>query len=280
MAICCIQDSWVFTFGIIGNIVSFMVYLAPAPTFYRIIKRKSTEGFQSFPYLVALFSSMLWIYYASLKPNAYLLISINAVGCVVETIYIALYIAYAPKKARMLTVSFLLLFNFGVFSVVVLSSHFIAKGTFRLQLLGWICLAVSASVFAAPLSIIRQVIRTKSVEFMPFTLSFFLTLNAITWFFYGLLLKDLYVTVPNVLGFVFGVLQMVLYLIYKNCNRVPEEEQQKLPSTVKLETIIISVDRVHSVPDHFGEDEQGNDLNKHGKTSCDEEIGMDASNQV
>lgn len=73
------------------------------PTFYRIIKRKSTEGFQSFPYLVALFSSMLWIYYASLKPNAYLLISINTVGCVVETIYIALYIAYAPKKARVLS---------------------------------------------------------------------------------------------------------------------------------------------------------------------------------
>lgn len=71
---------------------------------------------------------------------------------------------------------------------------------------------------------------------------------------------------------------MVLYLIYKNCYRVPEE-QQKLPSTtVKLETIR-SVDRVHSVPD-FGEDKQGNDLNKHGKTSCDEEIGMDASNQV
>lgn len=92
------------------------------------------------------------------------------------------------------------------------------------------------------------------------------------------LFSPLNLQVPNVLGFVFGVLQMVLYLIYKNCNRVPEDQQQKLPSTVKLETIR-SVDRVHSVPD-FGEDKQGNDLNKHGKTSCDEEIGMDASNQV
>ncbi|KAH7857712.1 hypothetical protein Vadar_015713 [Vaccinium darrowii] len=51
--------------------------------------------------------------------------------------------------------------------------------------------------------------------------------------------------VPNILGFIFGVLQMVLYLIYKYCSRVPEE-QQKLPSIVKLETIR-GVDKVHSV---------------------------------
>lgn len=38
-------------------------------------------------------------------------------------------------------------------------------------------------------------IKTKSAEYMPFSLSFFLTLSAVAWFFYGLFTKDIYVTV-------------------------------------------------------------------------------------
>lgn len=43
---------------------------------------------------------MIWIYYAFLKSDEFLLITINAFGCIIETIYISMYITYAPKQAR------------------------------------------------------------------------------------------------------------------------------------------------------------------------------------
>ncbi|EMS49335.1 Bidirectional sugar transporter SWEET14 [Triticum urartu] len=211
-----------------SNVISFMTYLAPLPTFYRIYKNKSTQGFQSVPYVVALFSAMLWIYYALLKSDEYLLITINSAGCVIETIYIVLYLAYAHKQARIFTAKILLLLNVGVFGLILLLTLLLTAGERRIVMLGWVCVGFSVSVFVAPLSVIRLVVRTRSVEFMPFSLSLSLTASAVVWFLYGLLIKDKYVALPNILGFAFGVIQMGLYALYRNAT--PRPAPKELPN--------------------------------------------------
>lgn len=225
---------WAFTFGLLGNLISFMVMIAPVPTFYRIYKKKSTEGFQSIPYVVSLFSAMLWIYYALIKTNEYLLITINTFGVFIQTVYIVMFLIYAPKKGKVQTAKIFMLLNVGLFSLIVLSTLLLAKGAGRQKLLGWICVAFATSVFAAPLSIMRLVIKTKSVEFMPFGLSFFLTLSAVVWFSYGFLIKDIYVAIPNILGFSFGLVQMIMYIIYKDVKVLKEE--LKLPEKMVAES--------------------------------------------
>ncbi|CAN1295103.1 Bidirectional sugar transporter SWEET12, partial [Linum perenne] len=171
-----------FVFGILGNIISFMVFLAPVPTFWQIYKRKTSEGYKSLPYLTALFSSTLWLYYSLLKKeDAFLLMTINSVGCVIETVYSAIFIAYSPKKMR------------------------------------------------------ATVIKTRSVEYMPFSLSFFLTLSAVVWFGYGVFIEDLRVACPNVLGFFFGLAQMVLYAIYRNGKPMDDDIEKEKEKQLQLE---------------------------------------------
>ncbi|PRQ39829.1 putative SWEET sugar transporter [Rosa chinensis] len=265
------QHPWAFAFGILGNLISFMVYLAPVPTFYRIYRKRSTEGFQSVPYLVALFSATLWLYYAMLKQNAVLLITINTFGSVIETLYIAMYIVYATKASRKFTIKLLGFMNFGLFSLILVVLHYAFHSQYRAPVLGWINVAISVCVFAAPLSIVAQVIRTKSVEFMPFSLSFFLTLSAVMWFAYGLFLKDICIALPNVLGFVLGLLQMLLYAIYRNRKQVIVDPEKKLPASEHVKNIVIlstiATSEVHPVDakpcdGNDVEDVDGKDENK------------------
>ncbi|ERN06256.1 bidirectional sugar transporter SWEET14 [Amborella trichopoda] len=239
MAFLSVHHPWAFTFGLLGNIISFMVYLSPLPTFHRVYKKKSTEGFQSVPYVVALFSAMLWIYYALLKTDGYLLITINTLGCIIESIYITMYIIYAPKKAKIATAKLVVLLNLGVFCMILLLTLFFVQGPKRVRVLGWVCVTFSVCVFAAPLSIMRLVIQTKSVEFMPFSLSFSLTLSAVMWFSYGLLTKDFYIALPNVLGFIFGIIQMVLYIIYKGTKKafIDKKLPEQVVNIVKISTL-------------------------------------------
>ncbi|THG05886.1 hypothetical protein TEA_030110 [Camellia sinensis var. sinensis] len=117
----------------------------------------------------------------------------------------------------------LLLLGTGWFGLIFILTNFLTRGQARLHIVGWFCLVFSVCVFAAPLNIMNQVIRTKSVEFMPFYLSLSLTFSAIMWFFYGILRKDLNISIPNVIGFILGVLQMILYAIYKNGKKVEEQ---------------------------------------------------------
>ncbi|KAK9055382.1 hypothetical protein SSX86_026465 [Deinandra increscens subsp. villosa] len=219
-----------FVFGLLGNIISFLVFLAPLPTFYKIHRKKSSEGYQAIPYMVALFSAALLLYYAVLKTNAYMIISINCFGCFIELAYLSLYLFYAPNSSKISTIKCISIFNIGGLGTVMIFSLMLVKGPKRVELVGWICAVINLAVFAAPLSIMRRVIRTKSVEYMPFMLSFSLTLCATAWFFYGFFVKDFFIAVPNVAGFLFGIAQMILYGVYKDANKQNGNDQTEKPN--------------------------------------------------
>ncbi|CAM8927999.1 unnamed protein product [Rhodiola kirilowii] len=85
--------------------------------------------------------------------------------------------------------------------------------------LGCVCAAYS---IPAPLCVLIQVIiRTKSIEFMPWGFS---TINAVIWSVFGLLHENLYIAIPNVLGILLGIAQLVLYMAYHNSEGVVIDE--------------------------------------------------------
>lgn len=89
-----------FCSWILGTLLISPSAVSVRPTFYQICKKKTAEGYHSIPYMVALSSAMMLLYYGILKTNAVLIISINVIGCAIEIVYLVLYIIYAPKREK------------------------------------------------------------------------------------------------------------------------------------------------------------------------------------
>lgn len=223
-----------FIFGIFGNVSGLFLFLAPIVTFWRIIKNKSTEKFSGVPYPMTLLNCLLSAWYGLpfVSPNNILVTIINGTGAGIEIIYVFIFIYFAPKKEK---AKILGLFSFvvAVFSVVVLVSLFALQGNARKLFCGFAAAIFSIIMYGSPLSIMRLVIKTKSVEFMPFFLSLFVFLCGTSWFIYGLLGRDPFVAVPNGVGSALGTAQLILYFIYRD----KKGDQKKKPRTEEEEAM-------------------------------------------
>ncbi|KAI4367842.1 hypothetical protein MLD38_016466 [Melastoma candidum] len=205
-----------FAVGIIGNIISILVFISPIKTFWWVAKNGTTDRYKGEPYITTLLSTSLWSFYGILKPGGLLIVTVNAVGAVMQLIYVSLFLIYSPKdrKVRLMKLSGLL--NVGFLGTVVAVTLLAMHGSMRLTFVGILCAGLTICMYAAPMSVMKTVIQTKSVKYMPFLLSFFLFLNGSIWSTYAVLVKDLYIAVPNGVGFVLGSAQVILYVIYKN----------------------------------------------------------------
>ncbi|KAH6762519.1 Nodulin MtN3 family protein [Perilla frutescens var. hirtella] len=200
--------------GIIGNVISILMFASPIKTFKQIVKKKSTENYKGAPYITTLLSTSLWTFYGLLKPGALLVVTVNGAGAALHVVYVALFLIYAPKNIKIKSVKLVAAVNVAFLGGVIIVTLLAFRGGVRITLVGILCAGLTIGMYAAPLSAMRTVIRMKSVKYMPFLLSFFQFLNGGVWSAYAILVKDYYIGVPNGIGFVFGILQLAIYAIY------------------------------------------------------------------
>ncbi|KAK3164250.1 hypothetical protein QOZ80_1AG0014810 [Eleusine coracana subsp. coracana] len=212
------MDSALFIIGVIGNIISVMVFLSPTKTFWRIVRKGSTEEFEPAPYVFTLLNALLWLYYGVTKPDGFLIATVNGFGAFMEALYIVLFHVYAADHAtRVKTAKLAAALDIGGFGVVFMIATFaIRELDLRIMVIGMICVCLNVLMYASPLAAMKTVITTRSVEFMPFLLSFFLFLNGGVWAAYAALDRDIFLGIPNGIGFVLGSIQLVIYAIYMN----------------------------------------------------------------
>ncbi|KAA8524042.1 hypothetical protein F0562_010527 [Nyssa sinensis] len=192
--------------GIAGNIFAFGLFMSPIPTYRRIIRNQSTEQFSGLPYIYALLNCLICAWYGTplISFGNILVTTVNSVGAVFQLIYLILFIIYA-ERAKKLRMSALLLAVFGLLAAIVVVSLNLSDRDMRRMFVGFLSGASLISMFASPLFIINLVIRTRSVEFMPFYLSLSTFLMSASFFLYGFFNSDPFIYVPNGMGTILGI---------------------------------------------------------------------------
>ncbi|XP_057874177.2 bidirectional sugar transporter SWEET2b [Cryptomeria japonica] len=229
------EETWHFAAGIAGNVFALALFLSPIHTFVRIRRNKSTEQYSGLPYIFAFMNCLICTWYGLpiVSRDNILVATVNGTGAFFQLFYICIYIAFSQKEARVKMVALLSLV-IGIFTAIAMVSYEFMRQPLRRMFIGCLSIASLISMFAAPLSIIKLVIQTHSVEYMPFYLSLSTFLMSTSFFAYGLLGHDPFVSAPNGIGSFLGIIQLVLYLHYRRLSWRSCDTQPLLSSRITL----------------------------------------------
>ncbi|CAH2068859.1 unnamed protein product [Thlaspi arvense] len=90
--------------GLMGNAASLLLYAAPILTFYRVIRKRSTEEFSCVPYIIALWNCFLYTWYGlpvvSCGWENFSLVTINGLGILLELSFIIIYFWFASAGGK------------------------------------------------------------------------------------------------------------------------------------------------------------------------------------
>lgn len=168
--------------------------------------------------MVMLFNSLLWIFYGTpvaVHPNSILVATINSAGGVLEIAYIVTFLLYANNKEKRKIISLLSVVLALVALVVVLTMVLVSTREKRISIVGSLCVVVGIAMYASPLTIMGNVIKVKSVKYMPFPLSFTYFLNGLIWSTYACIGLDIFLLIANGSGALLGACQLILYAKYR-----------------------------------------------------------------
>ena len=151
---------------------------------------------------------ILWIDYG-LMDNSFQLYLTCAIGGFITLIWITIYLIFLSKK----NVIFCVLYNMLSISAVCIISYifyFICDN----KITGYVALVFNILMLAAPGEKIYTVFTTGKYELIPIFSTIGTRLCAGSWFMFGVYKGDLNLIIPNALGLIFGVFQLVVYLIF------------------------------------------------------------------
>ena len=197
-------------FGWIGSVISVVFFIVPCVPFYKLIKEKITYKETPGVLLIcSVINCIFWVVYG-VKLDLTQSFITNAIGAIITTVWICIFLIFWVKKHALKSVGFIVL-TLVVFVGIFCVFYYVVPPTVT----GYCAMVFNVLMYAAPGEKIYTVIKTKNHNLIPIYSTIAAFVNSACWLIYGIAYSDINVIVPNVLGLFFAILQVTLYLIIK-----------------------------------------------------------------
>jgi len=211
--------------ALVASFLVIVMWLAPVRDVwtakYSIFRTKSTENVATgFGYVSGVFNCLLWDMYAINRLDTMVVpFIVNCVGFALNVSFVICYWYYASlRQARAMRYQFFALVFFTIAAIGV----WVYEG--NNNMVGYFAAFVNILMFFGPLAAAGDVIRarnTRGMSLLPMIMTLF---SSMVWFIYGVYIKEIPAMIPNGLGMVFGVAQLILYAWAKR------QEKKTIPS--------------------------------------------------
>ena len=207
-------------FGYIGSLISTYFFISPVVPILKLIKGETTiKDTPGILLICSFLNCVLWAMYGLLK-DRFLQYAPNGLGGSITLIWITIYLIYLADKK----ILFALLYNCSLIAGVIglsLLFYFVIDA----ELTGKIVLIFNVLMYAAPGEKMYTVCKTGNYQLIPIWSTIGAAACSGCWLIYGLYVGDINVTIPNVLGVICSIIQLIVYWIYKKKNAISGNEQ-------------------------------------------------------
>ncbi|CAK1582317.1 unnamed protein product [Parnassius mnemosyne] len=195
--------------GSVAGIVTVAQMFSGSFICYDIYKQGNTRGIGIAPFLGGIVMSLLNLKYGFILRDD-MMIQVNFVGLGINLLYVLIYFNYTTEKVKVWAKMGLA----GAFTAALLGYAEMEDPKLIENRFGTIITAFMFYLIASPLFSLGEIIKNKSTEGLPFPIIFSGSIVTFMWLLYGIILKNKFLIMQNLVALVLCAIQLSLFVIY------------------------------------------------------------------
>lgn len=217
----------------LGVLVACMLFASPLKAVKGVRQTRQLGSLNPLPYVAMWANCVAWLVYAFLTRDPYVLAS-NVPGVLIASYMAISCYGIAEDKIRNTMLLGILAFTSLLVSAGITISFFHLDKSSMISVWGTVTVVILIIFYTAPLSVLAEVFATRSSASLYLPFAIMNMVNGLLWSAYGVAVPDAFIYGPNLVGAIFGGLQVILCIVYP--SRSVDRAKAATPSREDSET--------------------------------------------